>query len=271
MPNTATLTGLSPVTAHNAECLVIDDWGNETIHTIGVFTTLAAAAPGSDPVRLLATPYADSSNASATHTTLNVTPTGGRPVVIVVHMQAGVNGQETVSAATFGGADVTPAVAHQFDGGRRAQTLFFVINNPSTSAQAFEITFANTSRSVLIEILEIPGGATTATVGNVMSGVSGTDTSATITGTTGTNGSLVLYAITRRYNGAPIIASGVDGNLSQQDSGQTSRTQDVETMIAWETVASAGASSAVFDWDNGDDPPTLEEQYAVAGIEIKAA
>jgi uncharacterized repeat protein (TIGR02059 family) len=228
-----------------------------------VTNTATAPGPGiGAPVRLLATPYSDSSEASATHTTATVTPTGGRPLAIVVHMQAGITGSETPSAATFGGVDVTP---HEtITNNSRVHTFIYVVENPGTSAQAFSITMPSAPRSMVIEILEVPGAATSATVGNAMTPVAGTADTAAISGTTGADGSLVLYAMTRRYLDEVIASSGTDGRLSQHDSGDTSAYRDVQTLIAWSVVPTAGAATATFSW------PTSDE-HAVVGIELEAA
>jgi hypothetical protein len=241
--------------------------GSDTAESAATGTISAASGGIGTPVRLLATPYTDSSEASTTHTTANVTPTGGRPVVIVVHMQAGANGAATFTTATFGGSSVLPAETSASDGGSRLQSYMFVVENPTTSAQAFSLELDNTPRSLVIEILEIPGALTTATVGNAMTPVHGSTTSSTslaISGTTGTNGSLVLWAATWRYGAGAITPSGVDGNLTQQDSGETSAFRDVEAMVAWEVVATAGAAAASFT-------SAVAEHQCGCGIEIKAA
>jgi hypothetical protein len=279
----ATITGVSiasnVVTLTVSDTMTDSDVLDELAYTAGDLTdesgvamasftgeSITNSVPGAGgigtPVRLLATPYADSSEGSATHTTATVTPTGGRPLAIVVHMQAGTTSSETPSAATFGGVDVTP---HEtITNNSRVHTFIYVVENPGTSSQAFSITMPSTPRSIVIEILEVPGAATSSTVGNAMTSVAGTDTSAAVSGTTGTNGSLVLYAMTRRYNAEGISVSGMDGSLSEQTSPETSQYRDVSTRIGWEVVATAGAAAGTFSWSTSDE-------HAAVGIELKAA
>lgn len=217
----------------------------------------------SAPVRLLDPPYSDSSEAGTAHTTASVTPTGGRPVVIVLHYQAGATTSDDFPVtATFGGVSVLPLVASARHS--RVTTIIYVVANPTTSAQVFSFATTNTARGVIVEILEIPGGDTTAPVASVIAEVSNSSSNVlTLSGTTTTDGSLALYAGTMRSNGQTMLASGVDGQLSQQVS-DTDRFRDVITRIAYETVATAGAAEAEFSW------PTAEQNSGVA-IEIKAA
>lgn len=255
---------LTAATSYDIEVRAVNAVGNGLDSDTKVRTSGAAAPSGiGTPVRLLATPYKDSAEASATHTTATVTPTGGRPVVIVVHMQAGVTTAETPSATTFGGVDITP---HEtITNNARVHTFIYVVDNPATSAQAFSITLPSTPRGIVIEVLEVPGAATTATVGNIMTAAAGSGAaSVAVSGTTGTNGSLVLYAVSKRYSAETITPSGVDGNFTQQDSGDTNVFRDVSTMIAWEVVATAGAAAATFSW-------TTADEYAAVGLELKAA
>lgn len=262
--DTISLTETTPPGAQEMSLYFYDAAGNLSTVERLAFTQDNPSAGGDGigtPTRLLATPYTDSAEAGTTHTTANVTPSGDAPLVIVVHAQNGSTGAMSVSSATFGGVNLTPEIVQQES---RVHTMIFVVENPSAAAANFSLTLAEVPRSLVIEILEVPGAATSATLGAQMTGAGDNDTSAAVTGNTGTDGSLVLHAISRRYTGEPITASGADGALSQQTSGGTAQFRDVDTLIAWEIVDPAGPGSIVFDW-------ATSEQHAATGIELRAS
>jgi hypothetical protein len=242
----ATITGVSiasnVVTLTVSDTMTDSDVLDELSYTAGDLTdesgvamasftgeSITNSVPGAGgigtPVRLLATPYSDSSEGSATHTTATVTPTGGRPLAIVVHMQR--------APRLLRHQAPRPSAVSMSRRTRRSPTTAACIpsstwwKTPAHRPKRSRSLCRPPPRSIVIEILEVPGAATSSTVGNAMTPVAGTDTSAAVSGTTGTNGSLVLYAMTRRYNAEGISVSGMDGSLSEQTSPETSQYRDV--------------------------------------------
>lgn len=225
-------------------------------------------AVGLSVSRLLSTPFADSSETTDTHATGAVTPTGGRPVVVVVHLISGAAPATELFAASFGAVDLLAGPAFSATAGRNG-TYVYVIENPATTAQAVTITPNSgiNTRGIVIEVLEIGGARTTATVGASDSTHlnSSSPDGQSLDITTGTAGSLVLYASSRQFDGNGLSHIGGLNSLSETTSGGGEAFRDPLGRISWALAANAGVQTA------STNTPSTSIAHTNVILEIRAA
>lgn len=198
---------------------------------------------GGVPVRLLETPYTNSTSGQATHTTPSVTPVAGRPIAIILHVRGGTTGIDTFSAATFGAVDVLSSLVGTNQS--RAGTYMFVVQNPDATSQAFSCTFSTSTgpRAVVIEIIQLPDGYETTGQPEASATNSSTTNELTLTVTTLTNNAMNIYAVSMGADEIPQAWSGVDGSFAMTTSLAGGGANDTEGFVAYEVVPTAGSSS----------------------------
>jgi len=262
---TSAVSNGDTVTVAYSGSTVTDDKSNAaaTFSAQSVTNNVSSAA-GFTVSRLLTTPYTVAFGGEASSTTSNVTPTGGRPVVVVVHGYAESSmAPFTPDTFTFGGAAFDSTYSEVQN---RAGTYVGIVETPSTSSQNVVFTMdVNGVRAAIIEILEIDGAATSGTVGADSSLSQLDSTVGNLSLTTTAANSLALYCATRQYDSVAMTISGTDDSISATESGATNSSYNCIGRIAWEEVASAGTATATVSAPNDGT-----KMLSVVNLEIKS-